>query len=134
VLAAADGGFDTGRLSSAAQALTATFRAQEAADVALAAELRGRLRAATAQANDLAAECHRLREKLARLRQAVRSRVLNAINNGALSDLLEEVDEAFREWGAASRSPSPSLPAQLPGGRVRAPWFRRPARGIHRGP
>jgi hypothetical protein len=114
VLAAAGGGFDTGRLSCAAQALTAAFRAQEAAEAAWAAELRGRLRAASAQASDLAAECDRQRAKLARLRQAVRCAVLNAINNGALSDLLEEVDEAFREWGMPGLPRRYAVTARVP--------------------
>jgi hypothetical protein len=111
---AADGGFDAGRLNSAAQALTATFRAQDAADAALIAGLRSRLAAASAQASDLAAARDRLREELAWLRQAVRSRVLDAINDGTLSDLLDEVDEAFGEWGLPGLPRRHTVTARVP--------------------
>lgn len=105
VLAGAGGGGDADRLNQAARTLAARLSAWDAADRALIGELRDQLRAASAQAADLSAARDRLREDFARLRRTVRTHVLDAVDDGALYNLLDEVDQAFRDGGM------PGLPA-----------------------
>jgi hypothetical protein len=92
-------GNDPERLAAAVPVLAARLRAWEAAEDTAITELREQLQATTAEIGARAVATQRLQEEFDRLRRAVRVRVLQAIDDGTLYSLREEVDEALRDWG-----------------------------------
>lgn len=78
-------------------------------------DLRMLLQKARAQTAELTAQSQRLQDRYTRLRRAVRTQVLAAVENGSLRYPLAEVDQALRDWGL------PGLP-EICVATVRAPF------------